>query len=351
MNRQMDIFEFIGHPPKLKIAPEQHSRKQRVLVACEESQRVCIEFRKLGHEAYSCDIEPCSGGHLEWHIQADVLPLLNGDCSFKTVDSIEHRIYGKWDMIIAFPPCTYITNAGAVRMRVKGEIVQERYQKAMEAKAFFMQIMNADCKKIAIENPTPMKLVGLPPYTQAIQPYEFGHPYSKRTCLWLKGLPKLEPTEILEHHEPYVNGGCKDAHGNYRKFQGRKERDPKTRAKTFPNIAKAMAEQWGKLDEPPEQQPDKTKFEQLFQKLNNPVCQCTNCLCQYCTHNVEELYYTIKPEEAAEEPCFNCNDCRIYSGDSRQKNQRKKECTDFIMSDYGAQRNRKRFKVVAGNKE
>lgn len=200
----------------------------KVLVACEESQAVTIELRKLGHEAYSCDIEECSGGHPEWHLQVDALELLKM----------------KWDMIIAFPPCTYMTNVGAVRMRVKGEIVQERYQKAMAAKKFFMQIMNADCGKIAIENPTPMKIVGLPPYTQAIQPYEYGHPYSKRTCLWLKGLPQLEPTEILRHHEPYVNGGCKDAHGNYRRFQGRKERDPKTRAKTFPGIAKAMAEQW-----------------------------------------------------------------------------------------------------------
>lgn len=200
----------------------------RVLVACEESQAVTKELRRLGHEAYSCDIEPCSGGHPEWHLQQDVTQLL--------------KI--RWDMIIAFPPCTYMTNAGAVRMRVKGEIVQERYQKAMEAKAFFMQIMNADCEKIAIENPTPMKLIGLPPCTQAIQPYEFGHPYSKRTCLWLKGLPKLEPTEILENHEPYINGGYKDTHGNCRRFQGRKERDPKTRAKTFPGIAKAIAEQW-----------------------------------------------------------------------------------------------------------
>lgn len=204
----------------------------RVLVACEESQAVTKELRRLGHEAYSCDIEPCSGGHPEWHLQQDVTQLL--------------KI--RWDMIIAFPPCTYMTNAAAVRMRVKGEIVQERYQKAMEAKAFFMQIMNADCEKIAIENPTPMKLIGLPPCTQAIQPYEFGHPYSKRTCLWLKGLPKLEPTEILENHEPYINGGYKDTHGNCRRFQGRKERDPKTRAKTFPGIAKAMAEQWaGKM--------------------------------------------------------------------------------------------------------
>lgn len=217
----------------------------RVLVACEESQRVCTEFRRLGCEAYSCDIEPCSGGHPEWHIQADVLPLLNGDHSFRTVDGTRHTVDGKWDMIIAFPPCTYMTNAGAVRMRVNGELVRERYQKAMEAKAFFLRIMDADCEKIAIENPVPMKLIGLPPYTQIIQPYEFGHPYSKRTCLWLKGLPKLEPKEILEHHEPYINGGCKDMHGNYRKFQGRKERDSKTRAKTFLGIAKAMAEQWG----------------------------------------------------------------------------------------------------------
>lgn len=201
----------------------------RILVACEESQVVTIEFRKRGHEAYSCDIEPCSGGHPEWHIQVDALELLKM----------------KWDMIIAFPPCTYMTNAGAVRMRVKGEIVPERYQKAMKAKDFFMKFFDADCSKIAIENPTPMKIVGLPEYTQAIQPYQFGHPYSKRTCLWLKGLPELIQTEVLVHHEPYVNGGCKDAHGNYRRFQGRKERDPKIRSKTFVGIAKAMAEQWG----------------------------------------------------------------------------------------------------------
>ena len=206
----------------------------KVLVACEESQAVTKELRKLGHEAYSCDIIPCSGGHPEWHIQVDARELLKM----------------KWDMIIAHPPCTYLTNAGAVRMRVKGEIQPERYAKAMEAKSFFMQFYNADCPRIAVENPTPMKIVGLPPYTQAIQPYQFGHHYSKRTCLWLKGLPKLVPTEIIDRHEPYVNGGCKDAHGNYRKFQGRKDRDPLTRSKTFPGIAKAMAEQWaGRLED------------------------------------------------------------------------------------------------------
>lgn len=201
----------------------------KILVACEESQAVCKAFRERGHEAYSCDIEPCSGGHPEWHLQVDALELLKM----------------QWDMIIAHPPCTYMTNAGAVRMRVNGEIVQERFEKAMEAKAFFMKFYKANCSKIAIENPTPMKLIGLPPYQQAIQPYQFGHPYSKRTCLWLKGLPQLIPTKIVLEHEPYVNGGFKDKNGNYKKFQGRKERDPKIRSKTFEGIAEAMAEQWG----------------------------------------------------------------------------------------------------------
>lgn len=226
--------------------------KMKILVACEESQAVTIELRKLGHETYSCDIEPCSGGHPEWHINEDVLPLLNGHDEWKapfpiyrTMDGKWHDLPKRWDMIIAFPPCTYMTNAGAVRMRVNGEIVQERYQKAMEAKEFFMKIYNADCNKIAIENPTPMKIVGLPPYNQVIQPYQFGHPYSKRTCLWLKGLPMLMATDIImDGVQLYVNGGCKDAHGNYRRFQGQKERDPKIRSKTFPGIAKAMAQQW-----------------------------------------------------------------------------------------------------------
>ena len=161
----------------------------KILVACEESQAVTIEMRKQGHEAYSCDVQECSGGHPEWHIKEDVLRLLDGDCYFETMDGVGRVIVGKWDMLIAFPPCTYMTNASAVRMRIKGEINQDRYAKAMEAKEFFMAFYNADVQKIAIENPTPMKLIGLPAYTQAIQPYEHGHPYSKRTCLWLKGLP------------------------------------------------------------------------------------------------------------------------------------------------------------------
>lgn len=214
----------------------------KVLVACEESQTVCKAFRERGHEAYSCDIQEPSGGHPEWHILGNAVAALDGG-TITTMDGQSHCI-GKWDLLIAHPPCTYLCNASAVRMRGGGEIVEERYALAMEAKAFFMKFYSADVEKIAVENPTPMKIVGLPPYTQAIQPYEYGHPYSKRTCLWLKGLPKLRPTKVLDHHEPYVNGGSKDANGNYRRFQGRRERDPKVRSKTFPGIAAAMAEQW-----------------------------------------------------------------------------------------------------------
>lgn len=211
----------------------------KILVACEESQRVCIEFRKRGHEAYSCDIEPCSGGKPEWHIQSDVLPLLNGNCGFMTVDGTTHRIDGKWDMIIAHPPCTYLSNAGARFLYPKGVLNEQRMQKGLMAKEFFMKIYNADCEKIVIENPIPSKVYGLPPYTQCIQPWQFGHPYQKKTCLWLKSLPHLEPTDIV----PQENRQSTKIAGNWFN-KGGKERQ-KNRAKTFPNIAKAMADQWG----------------------------------------------------------------------------------------------------------
>lgn len=169
----------------------------KVLVACEESQAVCIAFRKLGHEAYSCDTQECSGGHPEWHIKGDVLPLINGNKPFITMDGDLHAIVGTWDLLIAFPPCTYLTNAGSVRLRIKGEINKERMAKAVEAKAFFMKFLEADCQKICVENPTPGKIHQLPQYTQAIQPWWFGHPYTKRTCLWLKNLPPPLPLPIL----------------------------------------------------------------------------------------------------------------------------------------------------------
>lgn len=140
---------------------------------------------------------------------------------------------------------------GRADARGGGVIQEERYQKAMEAKAFFMRFYHADCPKICIENPVPMKLIGLPRASQVIQPWEYGHPYSKRTYLWLKGLPPLMPTELVWEHTPWVNGGCKDANGHYRRFQGRRERDPKIRSKTFPGIARAMAEQWaGPVEKP-----------------------------------------------------------------------------------------------------
>lgn len=175
----------------------------KVLVACEESQAVCIAFRKVGHEAYSCDIQECSGGHPEWHIIKDVLSLIDGNKPFITMDGELHSIIGTWDMLIAFPPCTYLTNAGAVRLRIKGEINQERMAKAVEAKAFFMRFLNADCPKICVENPTPGKIHQLPPYTQAVHPYMFGHPYTKRTCLWLKNLPPPCPDKSC-HRRDYT---------------------------------------------------------------------------------------------------------------------------------------------------
>ena len=211
-------------------------RDINILVACEESQRVCEAFRKRGGKAYSCDIIECSGGHPEWHIKQDVLPLLNGNCEFITMDGISHKIVGKWDLIIAHPPCTYLSNAGARFLYPKGVLNEERLAKGMIAKDFFMHFYNADCDRIAIENPIPSKVYGLPPYTQTIQPWMFGHPVQKKTCLWLNGLPELQPTNVVEERQ------STKIPGNWFNSGG-KERQ-KNRAKTFPGIAKAMAEQW-----------------------------------------------------------------------------------------------------------
>ena len=214
----------------------------RVLVACEESQAVTMELRKLGHEAYSCDLIPCSGGHPEWHIQWDALQLINGNCTFVTSDGELHRIGSKWDMIIAHPPCTYLSNAGARFLYPKGVLNEERLTKGMEAKEFFMKFVNADCDMIAIENPIPSKVYGLPPYTQTVQPWMFGHPVQKKTCFWLKGLKPIVPTEVVNERQSTKIPGNWFNHGG-------KDRQ-RNRAKTFPGIAKAMAEQWaGKIGE------------------------------------------------------------------------------------------------------
>lgn len=218
-----------------------------ILVACEESQRVCAAFRARGHRAFSCDIIPTSGSNPEWHILGDVMPLLNGCVSFTTQDGVEHTIESKWDMIIAFPPCTYFSAAGACRLFPKGELNQERYAKGLEMKKLFMAIYNADCEKIVIENPTPLKIWELPKHQQVVQPYFFGEPYKKRTLLWVKGLPLLTPTQLLDENKcvSWVNGGNLVKDGSSHRRKTGINRNPKTRSKTFQGLADAMAAQWG----------------------------------------------------------------------------------------------------------
>lgn len=215
----------------------------KVLVACEESQRVCSAFRRLGHEAYSCDIIEPSGRHPEWHVLGDVLPLLAREREFTTMDGVTHTV-DKWDLIIAHPPCTYLTNAGARHLWKGHELNQERYQQGLEAKAFFMKFLNADCEHIAVENPIPSKVFELPKYTQTIQPYQFGHPFTKKTCLWLKGLPTLQPTNEVEPIATWCpSGSYSHKHGDKHRGMFTKDR-ARNRSKTFEGIAEAMAEQW-----------------------------------------------------------------------------------------------------------
>lgn len=220
-------------------------RNLKLLVCCEESQRVCSAFRQRGWEAYSCDIMPESGGHPEWHIQQDVLPLINGNCEFVTADGEKHTIKGKWDLLICHPPCTYMSKAGARWMYPKaGQVSKERLALAMKAREFFFEFVNADCQMIAIENPRPLNIVRLPTPTQVIQPYEFGHPFSKATCLWLKGVPALKPTNIISSYKPFLPSNT----SAFSKGKGGSRgiaHDAKTASKTFPGIAQAMAEQWG----------------------------------------------------------------------------------------------------------
>jgi hypothetical protein len=218
----------------------------KVLIACEESQAVCKAFRAKGHEAFSCDVQECSGGHPEWHIMQDVLPLLNGGCEFETADGAKHRISGKWDLIIAHPPCTFLSNAGARWLYAGKTLNQERYQKGLQAKQFFMQFYNADCERICIENPIPSAVYELPQYSQVVQPYEHGEPWSKKTCFWLKGLQPLAPTNIVTDHKPFCSSGSYSrTHDPKYKGSSRKGGSSKARSKTFQGIANAMAEQWG----------------------------------------------------------------------------------------------------------
>lgn len=217
----------------------------QVLVACEESQRVCMAFREKGHEAYSCDIIDCSGGHPEWHIKQDVIPLLNGHCEFITCDGKTHEIENSWDLLIAHPPCTYLSNAGARHLWKGHELQANRVMLGIQSRDLFMQFLWSSIPLICVENPVPSKVFCLPQYTQSIQPYMFGHPYTKKTCLWLKGLPPLKSTNIVKPVATWCpSGSYSHKHGEQHKGMFTTDR-AKNRAKTFPGIANAMAEQWG----------------------------------------------------------------------------------------------------------
>lgn len=234
-----------------------------VLIACEESQRVCAAFRAKGHNAFSCDIMECSGGHPEWHIMGDVLKILNkkyipftgAGVEFETCDGKNHFVVGGWDMIIAFPPCTHLAVSGAAHFAKKR--ADGRQKEAIE---FFCKFLNVDCERVAIENPIGIisgeyitkhfpdlaEKYGLPrKQTQIIQPYHYGHKARKATCLWLKGLDKLKPTEIVEPDIVVY----KSKNGKKMTFSadygGSDKNSSKRRSKTYKGIARAMAEQWG----------------------------------------------------------------------------------------------------------
>ena len=233
----------------------------KILVACEESQAVTKELRSLGHEAYSCDIIDQSGGHPEWHIMQDVIPLLNGRCSFKTTDGAHHAILGKWEMLIAFPPCTHLAVSGAAWFAGKREDGRQRW-----GVEFFCHFLTADCDRISIENPVGImsgdyvkqwfpdlaEKYDLPRKpTQIIHPWMFGDNFSKSTCLWLKGLDPLVP--LVTEQPPLEYFEWTDKKTGKQKRQPKwymdalrlpPEERAKVRSKTFPGIAKAMADQW-----------------------------------------------------------------------------------------------------------
>lgn len=206
-------------------------RKMRVLVACEESQAVTIELRKLGHEAFSCDLLPCSGGYPEWHLQKDVTEILNE----------------KWDMIIAFPACTYLTVTGNRWFNIEryGEKAIQRYKDRKQAIDFFMMFASADCDRIVIENPVGIMSSEWRKPNQIINPFQFGDHFEKKTCLWIKGLPNLVPTNIVEPAPRTIFKSGKSMPTWYAEaWKLPKEQRSTLRSKTFPGIAKAMAEQW-----------------------------------------------------------------------------------------------------------
>lgn len=225
----------------------------RILVACEESQRVCCAFRNKGHEAYSCDLQPCSGGHPEWHILGDCLPLLNGHCTFLTEDRTLHSIDAKWDMIVAHPPCIYLSNVATRSFSLKctpAEKVIQRWEERAKAAVFFMNFILADCEKIAVENPVGFMNTAYRKPTQIIHPYMFANSIydkeqyvTKATCLWLKGLSPLKTNNLPKPNNAAIFGTTPS--GKVRTWEDTYSHKSGIRSKTFPGIAAAMAEQWG----------------------------------------------------------------------------------------------------------
>lgn len=229
---------------------------KNILIACEESQAICKAFRAKGFNAYSCDIQECSGGHPEWHIKGDVLPLLKGyNFVFKTCDGKEHLV-GKWDLIMAHPPCTYLTTSGNRWFNIDkyGEKAIQRAKDRAEAALFFMEFANADCEHIAIENPIGIMNTIFRKPNQIIQPWMWGDNATKATCLWTRGLPNLVP-DVTEKPEMEIAWSKVGADGRTRRmtkwqyemscYSGAERQ--KMRSKTFNGIANAIVEQWSKV--------------------------------------------------------------------------------------------------------
>lgn len=218
----------------------------RVLVACEESQRVCTAFREKGHNAFSCDILPCSGGHPEWHIQGDVLGVLNGRCDFSTADGALHHIDGKWDLIIAHPPCTRLCTTSQ-RWLYFGdqEYRKKKISEQQKAIVFFMMFALADCEKVAIENPQGIMSSAYRKPDCIYNPYDFeGETECKKTCLWLKGLEPLKPTRAIPLPKEERTQGIYKSHFNGKIIGWNDPECARLRSQTPWGVAKAMAEQW-----------------------------------------------------------------------------------------------------------
>ena len=223
----------------------------KILIACEESQEVCKAFRAKGHEAYSCDVQECSGGHPEWHILGDALEALQGG-QVTTMDGRTHEV-GKWDMLIAHPPCTYLSNVATRSFSLRctpAEKVVARWEQRARSAVFFMHFVLADIPMIAVENPVGFMNTAYRKPDQIIHPYMFadgvedGEQYvTKATCLWLKGLPKLNTNGLPKPDNAAIYGRMPS--GKARTWEDTYSRSGKVRSKTFPGIARAMADQWG----------------------------------------------------------------------------------------------------------